>query len=145
MLSFFPYWIVVTHFLGIFFMLLLARSGGRFPWYARIFGGKQGARSLHFLGLTEDPMATGTPPSGSAQPPSRAERVDTTVPRLEEYRRDLYGGRGPGISEDEWLRNTSLRATVGEVPTAASREELHLRRRRPGPAHSSRPGRRNPR
>ena len=24
---------------------------GRFPWYARIFGGKQGARSLHFLGL----------------------------------------------------------------------------------------------
>ncbi len=24
---------------------------GRFPWYAKIFGGKQGARSLHFLGL----------------------------------------------------------------------------------------------
>ncbi len=24
---------------------------GRFPWYARLFGGKQGARSLHFLGL----------------------------------------------------------------------------------------------
>jgi DMSO/TMAO reductase YedYZ molybdopterin-dependent catalytic subunit/thiosulfate reductase cytochrome b subunit len=24
---------------------------GQFPWYARIFGGKQGARSLHFLGL----------------------------------------------------------------------------------------------
>lgn len=23
----------------------------RFPWYARIFGGKQGARSVHFLGL----------------------------------------------------------------------------------------------
>lgn len=23
----------------------------RFPWYARIFGGKQGARSLHFIGL----------------------------------------------------------------------------------------------
>ncbi len=23
----------------------------RFPWYAKIFGGKQGARSLHFLGL----------------------------------------------------------------------------------------------
>lgn len=23
----------------------------RFPWYARLFGGKQGARSLHFLGL----------------------------------------------------------------------------------------------
>ncbi len=24
---------------------------GQFPWYARLFGGKQGARSLHFLGL----------------------------------------------------------------------------------------------
>jgi hypothetical protein len=24
---FFPYWVVVTHFLNIFFMLLLARSG----------------------------------------------------------------------------------------------------------------------
>jgi sulfoxide reductase catalytic subunit YedY len=24
---------------------------GRFPWYVRIFGGRQGARSLHFLGL----------------------------------------------------------------------------------------------
>ena len=24
---------------------------GRFPWYGRLFGGKQGARSLHFLGL----------------------------------------------------------------------------------------------
>jgi sulfoxide reductase catalytic subunit YedY len=24
---------------------------GRFPWFARLFGGKQGARSLHFLGL----------------------------------------------------------------------------------------------
>ncbi|MDN5747497.1 MAG: molybdopterin-dependent oxidoreductase [Pseudonocardia sp.] len=24
---------------------------GRFPWYAKIFGGKQGARSLHFIGL----------------------------------------------------------------------------------------------
>lgn len=24
---------------------------GRFPWYARLFGGKQGARSVHFLGL----------------------------------------------------------------------------------------------
>ncbi|GAA5125654.1 molybdopterin-dependent oxidoreductase [Pseudonocardia adelaidensis] len=24
---------------------------GRFPWYAKLFGGKQGARSLHFLGL----------------------------------------------------------------------------------------------
>jgi|GEM_PF-5046343 len=24
---------------------------GQFPWYTRLFGGKQGARSLHFLGL----------------------------------------------------------------------------------------------
>jgi DMSO/TMAO reductase YedYZ molybdopterin-dependent catalytic subunit/thiosulfate reductase cytochrome b subunit len=24
---------------------------GRFPWYAKLFGGKQGARSVHFLGL----------------------------------------------------------------------------------------------
>ena len=23
----------------------------RFPWYGRLFGGKQGARSLHFLGM----------------------------------------------------------------------------------------------
>ena len=26
-MRFFPYWVVVTHFLNIFFMLLLARSG----------------------------------------------------------------------------------------------------------------------
>lgn len=24
---------------------------GRFPWYAKLFGGKQGARSVHFLGI----------------------------------------------------------------------------------------------
>ena len=32
--------------------------------------------------------------------------------RLGRYRADLYGGRGPGISEAEWLRNTSLRPAV---------------------------------
>jgi len=45
---------------------------------------------------------------------------------LIEYRAKLYAGRGPGISEDEWRANTSLRPTVGGVPTAVSREELHL-------------------
>lgn len=25
---------------------------GRYPWYARLFGGRQGARSLHFIGLS---------------------------------------------------------------------------------------------
>lgn len=53
-----------------------------------------------------------------------ADRVQT---RLGEYRQNLYGGRGPGISEEEWLLNTSLRPCIGGVPTAASREELHLR------------------
>ncbi len=47
--------------------------------------------------------------------------------RLARYRADLYAGRGPGISEAEWLRNTSLRPAVAGVPTAVSREELHLR------------------
>jgi hypothetical protein len=47
--------------------------------------------------------------------------------RLGRYRADLYRGRGPGISEAEWLRNTSLRPAVAGVPTAVSREELHLR------------------
>lgn len=46
---------------------------------------------------------------------------------LDNYRRDLYRGRGPGISEQEWLHNSSLRGSVAGVPTAISREELHLR------------------
>lgn len=38
------------------FMLLTGAAmspsiGGRFPWYLKLFGGKQGARSLHFLSL----------------------------------------------------------------------------------------------
>jgi len=57
-----------------------------------------------------------------------AEDVAASVQdRLAAYRRDLYQGRGPGITEEERLANTSLRADVGGVPTAASREELHLR------------------
>lgn len=65
--------------------------------------------------------------SGSAQPSHHSETAITVQARLKAYRRDLYGGRGPGISEREWLHNTSLRASVGGVPTAVSREELHLR------------------
>jgi hypothetical protein len=65
--------------------------------------------------------------SGSTQPSSVTETASTVQARLAAYRRDLYGGRGPGISEQDRLHNTSLRASVGGVPTAVSREELHLR------------------
>lgn len=50
----------LTYFLLIFVLAPLQIATGaamspaiiaRFPWYARLFGGKQGARSLHFLGL----------------------------------------------------------------------------------------------
>ena len=50
----------LAYFLVIFVLAPLQIATGaamspsvlaRFPWYARLFGGKQGARSLHFLGL----------------------------------------------------------------------------------------------
>ncbi len=50
----------LTYFLVIFVLSPLQIATGaamspsvlaRFPWYGKIFGGKQGARSLHFLGL----------------------------------------------------------------------------------------------
>jgi hypothetical protein len=46
--------------------------------------------------------------------------------RLAEFRRDLYGGRGPGISEAEWRRATRERPTVAGVPPAVSREAVYL-------------------
>jgi DMSO/TMAO reductase YedYZ molybdopterin-dependent catalytic subunit/thiosulfate reductase cytochrome b subunit len=50
----------LTYFLVVFVLSPLQIATGaamspsvlaRFPWYARLFGGKQGARSLHFLGM----------------------------------------------------------------------------------------------
>jgi sulfoxide reductase catalytic subunit YedY len=45
----------VVFLLGPFMLLTGAAMSpsieGRFPWYVRLFGGKQGARSLHFLSL----------------------------------------------------------------------------------------------
>lgn len=50
----------LTYFLLVFLLAPFQIATGaamspavlsRFPWYGRIFGGKQGARSLHFLGL----------------------------------------------------------------------------------------------
>lgn len=58
------------------------------------------------------------------QPSSIADEVQQA---LSDYRQSLYGGRGPGISEEERLANTSLRPTVAGIPTATSREDLHLR------------------
>jgi len=52
---------------------------------------------------------------------------DDVQRRLAAFRRNLYGGRGPGIPEAERLRNTSLRPEIAGVPTAALREEVHLR------------------
>lgn len=66
--------------------------------------------------------ATPAPDSADAADTARVVRE-----RLDTYRRDLYRGRGSGISEEEWLRNTSLRGSVAGIPTAASRENLHLR------------------
>lgn len=52
---------------------------------------------------------------------------DDIQTRLAAYRHDLYGGRGPGIPEAQRLRNTSLRPEIAGAPTAALREEVHLR------------------
>ncbi len=50
----------LTYFLVVFLLAPLQIATGaamspavltRFPWYGKLFGGKQGARSLHFLGL----------------------------------------------------------------------------------------------
>ncbi|HYZ36666.1 MAG TPA: hypothetical protein VE673_08060 [Pseudonocardiaceae bacterium] len=54
-----------------------------------------------------------------------AER-DLVQQRLTEFRRDLYGGRGPGITPAEWRAATRERPTVAGIPTAASREVVHL-------------------
>ena len=61
-------------------------------------------------------------------PPSAAGDETALVERLlAEFRRELYGGRGPGIGEEEWLRSTRDRPTVAGVPPAVSREQIHLR------------------
>ncbi|MCO5973956.1 hypothetical protein NDW01_36760 [Actinoallomurus sp. WRP6H-15] len=65
-------------------------------------------------------MSTGR----SASDPDLARVVQE---RIDAFRRNLRGGRGPGVSEEEWLRNSTLRGTVGGVPTAVLREDLRLR------------------
>jgi hypothetical protein len=65
---------------------------------------------------------------GSGGTASRGAAVDCDLvqQRLAEFRRDLYGGRGPGISTLEWRRATRERPTVAGIPTALSREAVHL-------------------
>jgi hypothetical protein len=46
--------------------------------------------------------------------------------RLAEFRQDLYGGRGPGISTAQWRAATRKRPTVAGIPTVISREAVHL-------------------
>lgn len=70
---------------------------------------------------------TDLPPQRPTPRGSAGDPADTVQAALARFRDDLYGGRGPGISEAEWLANTSLRPSVAGVPTAVSREELHLR------------------
>lgn len=68
-----------------------------------------------------------TPPqSGDGMPQRAATDHELVQQRLAEFRRDLYGGRGPGITEAEWRRATRERPTVAGVPTALSREAVHL-------------------
>ena len=46
--------------------------------------------------------------------------------RLTEFRRDLYGGRGPGISDTEWRQATRERPLVAGLPSAVRREAVYL-------------------
>jgi hypothetical protein len=46
--------------------------------------------------------------------------------RLAEFRRDLYGGRGPGISDTEWRQATRERPIVAGLPSALRREAVYL-------------------
>ena len=70
-------------------------------------------------------------PNVSTNNPLGGDAFDATSrqvqSRLADYRRDLYCGRGAGISDDELLKNTSLRSSVGGIPTAFNRECLHVR------------------
>lgn len=52
---------------------------------------------------------------------------DEVQRELDRLRESLYGGRGPGIGEEERERRTTLRPCVGRIPTAWLREELRLR------------------
>ena len=64
--------------------------------------------------------------SGGTAPRAAAADCDLVQQRLAEFRRDLYGGRGPGISTAQWRRATRERPTVAGIPTAVSREAVHL-------------------
>ena len=64
--------------------------------------------------------------SGDAAPKGAATDCDLVQQRLAQFRRDLYGGRGPGISTAQWRTATRERPTVAGIPTAASREAVHL-------------------
>ncbi len=60
------------------------------------------------------------------QPAGAATDHELAQQRLAEFRGDLYGGRGPGISDTEWRRATRERSTVGGIPPAVSREAVYL-------------------
>ena len=64
--------------------------------------------------------------SGGIAPTDAATDCDLVQQRLAEFRRDLYGGRGPGISTAQWRAATRERPTVAGIPTVASREAVHL-------------------
>jgi hypothetical protein len=68
-----------------------------------------------------------TQPGDESAPSAGSPTALSVQARLDGYREGLYDGRGPGISERERLRNTSLRAVIGGIPTATRREALHLR------------------
>lgn len=60
---------------------------------------------------------------GDGRRPGNHELVQR---RLAEFRKDLYGGRGPGISETEWRQATRERPIVAGVPSAVRREAVYL-------------------
>lgn len=50
-LSYFGLIFILSPFMILTGLAMSPSLGARFPWYARVFGGRQSARSLHFLGM----------------------------------------------------------------------------------------------
>jgi len=83
---------------------------GRFPWYTRLFGGRQAARSIHFLGLVAFLVFTGAPHR------ARGGRRARTGPRPDHPRRHRRPHADP----------VAVAVSIGIVGAGCGHRDPHL-------------------
>ena len=87
---------------------------GRFPWYDRLFGGRQAARSLHFLGLVAFLGVPADPPAHGRLATASPTEMDKMVLGERAHRLARPGRRRWGWgSSPRWSRSTSRPTRLG--------------------------------